>query len=237
MEKKYKDKPGNRLMFKNLGMSQLYDHNTGRFMAVSILQYLGTNLYTVTNKHGISEKFGFTPNTNDKLIKSDIGQLIKNNINHEGVKKGRFQKFIDEDMPINDKGIISLEYFKENDIIDVQGISKGKGFTGVMKRYNFKGGRASHGASLSHRCMGSTGSQDIGHVDKGKKMPGRHGGQTTTVHNLIIKEINLENNTMVVKGSVPGPKKGIIYAQHAIKYVLNQTAHKPKVSKIFHRSK
>lgn len=117
--------------------------------------------------------------------------------------------------------------FEIGSYIDVTSNSKGKGFAGVMKRWNFSGGRASHGASLSHRSGGSTGCrQDPGKTAKGKKMPGRLGNTQVTQQNLKIldiTDIELENKTqkvLIVCGSVPGPKKQIIAVSKAIKRII-----------------
>ena len=94
---------------------------------------------------------------------------------------------------------------KEGDFVDVSGISTGKGFAGVMKRHNFAGLEASHGVSVSHRSHGSTGQrQDPGKVFKGKKMAGHMGVDKITVKNLEILIINKENNTIAIKGAIPG---------------------------------
>ena len=102
---------------------------------------------------------------------------------------------------------IFATHFVPGQLIDVCGISKGKGFQGAMKRHNFSGGRASHGNSLSHRVLGSTGAnQDPGKVFKGKKMPGRMGSDRKTLQNLRILKIDVNRNLLFVKGAVPGQK-------------------------------
>jgi large subunit ribosomal protein L3 len=94
---------------------------------------------------------------------------------------------------------------KEGDTVDVSGISTGKGFAGVMKRHNFRGLEASHGVSVSHRSHGSTGQrQDPGKVFKGKKMAGHMGVDKITVKNLEVLMIDTENNTIGIKGAIPG---------------------------------
>ena len=101
---------------------------------------------------------------------------------------------------------ISLKGFKENSKVDVSGISKGKGFSGVVKRHNFKTQDATHGNSLSHRAPGSIGQcQFPGRVFKGKKMAGQYGNTKVTIQNLEIEKIDYDENLILVKGSVPGP--------------------------------
>ena len=113
---------------------------------------------------------------------------------------------------------LSLKGFTENSKVDVSGISKGKGFSGVVKRHNFKTQDATHGNSLSHRAPGSIGQcQFPGRVFKGKKMAGRMGHTKVTKQNLKIIEVDNVNNILIVKGSVPGKKNSVIFLKDAIK--------------------
>ena len=113
---------------------------------------------------------------------------------------------------------LNAAHFEKEQKIDVTGISIGKGFAGAMKRHNFRGLRASHGVSASHRAHGSTGnSQDPGKVFKGKKMAGHMGNIQVTKQNLKIMDIDLNNNLIVIKGSVPGKKNSTVFIKDAIK--------------------
>ena len=115
---------------------------------------------------------------------------------------------------------LDASHFEKDQIVDVTGISIGKGFAGAMKRYNFSGLRASHGTSVSHRALGSTGnSQDPGRVFKGKKMAGHMGAKQVTKQNLKIINIDLNNKLISIKGSVPGKKNTIVFIKDAIKKV------------------
>ncbi|WP_347297926.1 50S ribosomal protein L3 [Dolosigranulum savutiense] len=112
---------------------------------------------------------------------------------------------------------ITVETFKQGDIIDVTGTSKGKGFQGVIKRHNQSRGPETHG-SRYHRRPGSMGqAADPARVFKGKKLPGRMGGQTTTIQNLEIVRVDADKNVILVKGNVPGPKKSLIEIRSAKK--------------------
>ena len=114
--------------------------------------------------------------------------------------------------------ILDVSHFKKDQIVDVSGISIGKGFAGSMKRHNFSGGRASHGVSVSHRAHGSTGnSQDPGRVFKGKKMAGHMGAKKVTKQNLKIINIDQGNKLISIKGSIPGKKNTIVFIKDAIK--------------------
>ena len=114
--------------------------------------------------------------------------------------------------------ILDVSHFQKDQIVDVTGISIGKGFQGSMKRHNFKGGRASHGVSVSHRAHGSTGnSQDPGRVFKGKKMAGHMGAKKVTKQNLKIISVDQDNKLISIKGSVPGKKNTVVLIKDAIK--------------------
>lgn len=113
---------------------------------------------------------------------------------------------------------IKATHFIPGQLVDVCGISKGKGFTGVMKRWNFGGGRATHGNSLAHRIPGSTGCrQDPGKVFKNKKMAGRMGGERCTVQNLVVLKIDQQRDILYVKGAVPGAKGNFVRVVDAVK--------------------
>lgn len=136
------------------------------------------------------------------------------------IKKAGFQKFPHHLKEIKTNGEINKkigeiltigEIFKEGDVINIEGISKGKGFAGVVKRHHFKGGPKTHGQSDRERAPGSIGSTTTpGRVYKGKRMAGRMGGQRVTVKNLKIFKIDIEKNLLMVKGLVPGGRNSIL---------------------------
>jgi len=106
---------------------------------------------------------------------------------------------------------LKVNIFNQGDYVKVSGVSKGKGFAGVMKRHGFAGGRASHGKNSVMRKPGSVGAgSDPSRIWKGKKMPGRYGGYNVTCKNLEILKIDLENNLLFIKGSVPGANNGLL---------------------------
>jgi large subunit ribosomal protein L3 len=105
---------------------------------------------------------------------------------------------------------LTVEMFEVGDRIDISGVSKGRGFTGVMKRWGFRGGRATHG-SMFHRAPGSVGaSATPSKIIKGRKMPGHYGNRRVTVRNLEIVDIRPEQHLLIVKGAVPGCKSGLV---------------------------
>ena len=109
------------------------------------------------------------------------------------------------------------EVFTEGEYVDVVGITKGKGFAGVIKRHNFRRGPKGHGSHF-HRSVGSLGAVDPARVFKGRKMPGRMGGERRTVQGLQIVKIDAERNLLLVKGSVPGPNGGLLMVKETVKH-------------------
>ena len=113
---------------------------------------------------------------------------------------------------------ISLEQFAEDQLVDISGISKGKGFAGTVKRWNFKMQDATHGNSLSHRAPGSIGQcQTPGRVWKGKKMSGHMGQERKTIQNLKVVFLDPEKNILLIKGSIPGPTGSRVIIKPSIK--------------------
>lgn len=111
---------------------------------------------------------------------------------------------------------IRVNIFEEGEVVDVTGTSKGKGFQGSIKRHNQGRGPMAHG-SRYHRRPGSMGSIDPNHVRKGKKLPGHMGVDTVTIQNLEVVKVDLERNLLLIKGSVPGPKKGLVVVKRGVK--------------------
>ena len=123
---------------------------------------------------------------------------------------------------------ITADHFVVGQFVDVTGTSKGKGFQGVMKRWNFGGGRATHGNSVSHRVAGSTGQrQDPGKVFKGKKMAGHMGDERVTTQNLKIVRTDADRGLIMVEGAVPGAKGGWILVSDAVKRPLPEGVPMP----------
>ena len=111
---------------------------------------------------------------------------------------------------------LDASVFAEGEIVDVTGISKGKGFQGVIKRYNQTRGPMGHGSQY-HRGVGSMGTLLPMHVLKGKKLPGHMGNEQVTIQNLMVVKVDLENNLILIKGNVPGPKKSLVIIREGVK--------------------
>jgi large subunit ribosomal protein L3 len=125
---------------------------------------------------------------------------------------------------------ISVEHFVSGQFVDVTGTSIGKGFAGAMKRHHFKGLRATHGVSISHRSHGSTGQcQDPGKVFKGKKMAGHMGAERVTTQNLRVVNTDGDEGLILIEGAVPGSKGGYVLVRDAIKKALPDDAPYPSV--------
>lgn len=115
---------------------------------------------------------------------------------------------------------LSPEFLKDGDLVDLSARSKGKGYQGGMKRFHMAGGFKTHGASVSHRSLGSIGNRaDPAKTFKNKKMPGQMGNVETTVQNVRVVKVDLENQLLLVHGSVPGPRSGIVAIRRAVKSV------------------
>ena len=138
-----------------------------------------------------------------------------------GVSAGRGLweiRLVEGDPDLEPGAELSVEQFTDIKRVDVTGTSIGKGFAGVQKRWNFGGGRASHGNSLSHRVPGSIGQrQSPGKVWKGKKMAGHMGNERVTTLNLDLVKVDADRNLLLVKGAVPGSKNGDVIVRAAVK--------------------
>jgi large subunit ribosomal protein L3 len=127
---------------------------------------------------------------------------------------------VEDSTKYNVGDVFDAGYFESGQLIDVTGITKGKGFAGGMKRHGFGGLRATHGVSITHRCHGSTGNRTLpGRVFKGKRMAGHMGDERVTILNLKIHSIDKEKGVILVHGAVPGSKSGIVYVRDAIKKI------------------
>ena len=166
-------------------------------------------------------KLGFFRLKNSKLTKQMKGYFAKKNTEPKKILKEFRVENIEEYKEGNELG---LEIFKDKKFLDVRSKTIGKGFAGVMKRWNFGGLRASHGVSVSHRSHGSTGQrQDPGKVFKGKKMAGHMGDKLRTMLNLEVVKSDLENNLLYLKGSIPGSKNSTVILRSAVKIVTRKT--------------
>jgi len=182
-------------------------------------------------KRGYSAiKVGFFKLKNSKLTKQMKGYFAKKNTEPKKILKEFRVKNIDEYKEGNELG---LEIFKDKKFLDVRSKTIGKGFAGVMKRWNFGGLRASHGVSVSHRSHGSTGQrQDPGKVFKGKKMAGHMGDKLRTMLNLEVVKSDIENNLLYLKGSIPGSKNSTVLLRESVKNITRKTIKEKHEAKV-----
>lgn len=123
--------------------------------------------------------------------------------------------------------VLTADFLKPGDLVDISARSKGKGFQGGMKRFHMAGGFKTHGASVVHRSLGSIGNRaDPGKTFKNKKMPGQMGNEQVTVQNVQVVRVDTENQLLLVNGSVPGPRSGIVTIRRAIKSLPQTSAKK-----------
>ena len=211
------------LIGTKIGMTREFVES-GQSIPVTVIKIeKGRILDVITKeKRGYSGvQVGFGKIKNSKLTKQMKGFFAKKNTEPKKI----VQEFrIDKVDDLKEGNEFGLEIFKDNKFLDVRSKTIGKGFAGVMKRWNFGGLRASHGVSVSHRSHGSTGQrQDPGRVFKGKKMAGHMGDKFRTMLNLEIVKSDLENNLLYLKGSVPGAKNSTILVRQSVKNVRRKT--------------
>ena len=211
------------LIGTKIGMTREF-METGQSIPVTVIKVeKGRVLDVITKeKKGYNAvKVGFFKLKNSKLTKQMKGYFSKKNTEPKKILKEFRIENTDQYKEGNELGI---EIFKDKKFLDVRSKTIGKGFAGVMKRWNFGGLRASHGVSVSHRSHGSTGQrQDPGKVFKGKKMAGHMGDKLRTMLNLEIVKSDLENNLLYLKGSIPGSKNSTVFLRESVKNVRRKT--------------
>jgi large subunit ribosomal protein L3 len=208
------------ILGRKVGMTQIFDDN-GALVPVTVLDTTGCVVTQIKTK----DKDGYA------AVQLGIGERKPQNVNK--AKAGHFKKANspakaelhevrldegDEAGSLTLGATLACTMFQKGDRIDVKGISKGKGFQGVMKRHNFAGKDAGHGTSKYFRHPGSIGMHTYpGRVFKGKRMPGRMGGDNVTVQNILVLDVKADENLLLLRGAVPGGKRGVVYVQSAVK--------------------
>jgi len=204
------------LIAKKIGMTQIYDENS-KSLGVTVLDVSDCRVVQVKN----NEKDGYSAVQLTIGKKKNLSKPLESHYKKYDVEPGEVlhEVKVDEDSKLNPGAKINVkDFFEIGQKVDITGISKGKGFAGVMKRHNFSGQKASHGVHKVHRAGGSIGNASFpGHVFKGQKMAGRMGNQKTTIQSVTIVGLNEEKNYLLVNGSVPGNKGNIVQVQSAVK--------------------
>lgn len=205
------------LIAKKLGMTRLFKED-GTHVPVTVLYLDEVQVVDART----NERDGYTA-LQLGYGKAKVKNVSKPNRGHFArVKVEPKQKLVEfrvtEDAVVEAGARLTAAHFVVGQKVDVTGTSKGKGFAGGMKRWNFKGLEATHGVSISHRSHGSTGNrQDPGKTFKNKKMAGHLGSERVTTQNLEVAAVDVEKNLIMIKGAVPGAKNGFVLLRDAIK--------------------
>lgn len=202
---------------RKVGMTQIFDE-TGKVIPVTVIEAgpcVVVQKKTVEKEGYASVQLGFSD-----LKEKQVTKPVKGHFDKSGVAYKKYLKeFRLEDadkFQVGDE--VKVDTFTTEDRVDITGISKGKGYAGSIKRWGFGRGDTSHGGGPVHRHAGSMGANTSpSRVTPGKKMPGHLGAEQVTVQNLDVVKVDVENNLLVVKGAVPGPKGGIVYVKNSVK--------------------
>ena len=220
------------LLGTKIGMTREF-METGQSVPVTVIRVEKGRVLDVftKEKRGYNAvKVGFFKLKNSKLTKQMKGYFAKKNTEPKKILKEFRVEKSDQFKEGNELG---LEIFKDKKFLDVRSKTIGKGFAGVMKRWNFGGLRASHGVSVSHRSHGSTGQrQDPGKVFKGKKMAGHMGDKQRTILNLEIVKSDIENNLLYLRGSIPGSKNSTVLLRESVKNINRKTLKEKHEAKV-----
>ncbi|WP_343128547.1 50S ribosomal protein L3 [Buchnera aphidicola (Kurisakia onigurumii)] len=205
------------LVGKKIGMTRIFN-SEGVSIPVSIINIESNRITQI--KKNLNNKFTSVQLTTgrkkiNKLNKPDSGHFLKSGVS-PGIGLWEFKSYKNNIFSVGD--ILKIDYFSKIKKVDITGFSKGKGFSGTVKRWNFRTQDATHGNSLSHRVPGSIGqNQTPGRVFKGKKMAGHLGNCKVTIQNLSVIQIDCDKKIMFVKGGVPGSINSNLIIKPAIK--------------------
>lgn len=205
------------ILGKKVGMTQLFDEK-GNVVPVTIIEagpcYI-TQVKTIDTDGYNAVQIAFDEVQERKLTKGEKGHLQKASVPF----LRQIREVRSAQPPAYTLGdVVKADIFQEGDIVDVVGISKGRGFAGAVKRHGFAGGPKTHGQSDRHRATGSRGAGTTpGHTFPGTKAPGQMGNQRVTVQNLKIALVDPERNLIAIRGAVPGPRTGLVLISDAVK--------------------
>lgn len=202
---------------KKIGMTQIFDES-GEVVPVTVVEAgpcVVVQKKTVENDGYEAVQLGYGDIRVKRVTKPLQGHFKKADV----ALKRTLKEFRLEDISVVNVGdIVKADTFAEGDIVDVSGISKGKGFAGTIKRHNFSRLKESHGTGPVHRHAGSMGMcSSPSRIFKGKGMPGHMGAEKVTIQNLKIVKVDAENNLIAIKGAIPGPKNGTVTITDCIK--------------------
>ena len=208
------------ILGRKLGMTQVFTED-GDLIPVTVIECLPNTVLqkkTVETDGYEALQVGYEDKKESRATKAEIGHAKK-----AGVSPKQFVRELKADELMNTEvgQEIKVDIFSAGDIVDVTGVSKGKGYTGVIKRYNHHLINETHGAGPVHRSVGSlaTTGRNNGRIEKNTPMPGHDGSLTTTNQNLEVIKVDGEANYMLVKGNVPGPKRGLVTVKTTVKKI------------------
>ena len=202
---------------KKVGMTQIFDDN-GNAIPVTVIEAGPCTVVqkkTAEGKDGYDAvQLGFEDIAERKLTKAEVGHFKKNGL----TTKRYLKEFRLEDVSgLNVGDTVAADIFAAGEKVDITGITKGRGYTGVVKRWGHHILRMTHGTGPIHRQVGSQGSIDPARVFKNMKMPGQYGNEQVTVLNLDVVKVDAEKNLIAVKGAIPGAKGGIVFIRNTVK--------------------
>ncbi len=201
---------------KKLGMTQIFDEN-GNMIPVTVIEAGPCPVVQKKTKETDgyeAVQLGFMDKKESKATKPEAGHFKRAGV---GVKR-HLKEFRLEDITSVEVGsVITADTFAAGEKVDVTGITKGRGYTGAVKRWGLATLRMTHGTGPIHRQSGSMGVIDPAHIFKNKKMAGQYGNEQVTVQNLAVVKVDAEKNLIAVKGAVPGAKGGIVFIRDSVK--------------------
>ena len=201
---------------KKIGMTQIFDE-IGNVIPVTVIQAgpcVVAQKKTVEADGYNAIQLGFAEVKEKHMTKAEIGHFAKAGVeNKKHLKEFR----LDDISAINVGDVITADTFAAGEKVDVTGMTKGRGYSGVIKRWNHHHLRMTHGTGPIHRQPGSMGVIDPARIFKNKKMAGQYGNEQVTVLNLKVVKIDAEKNLIAVKGAIPGAKDGIVFIRDSVK--------------------
>ena len=201
---------------KKIGMTQIFDE-IGNVIPVTVIQAgpcVVAQKKTVETDGYDAVQLGFTDVKEKHMTKAEMGHFEKAGV---AFKKHLKEFRLDDISAINVGDVITADTFAAGDKVDVTGMTKGHGYSGVIKRWNHHHLRMTHGTGPIHRQPGSMGVIDPARIFKNKKMAGQYGNEQVTVLNLKVVKIDAEKNLIAIKGAVPGAKDGIVFIRDSVK--------------------
>lgn len=214
------------ILGRKIGMTQVFDQS-GKLTPVTVVEVtpnIVTQIKTMENDGYEAIQLGFDTKREKLATKASIGHTNKANTTPKRFFK-EFRGVNIEDYTLGQE--IKADIFAVGEVVDVTGTTKGKGFQGSIKKYNQSRGPMGHGSKY-HRGVGSLGTMLPKRVFKGRGLPSHMGVNTVTIQNLEIVAIDLENNAVLVKGNIPGPKKSLVIIKSAVKNV-NKVNERPEL--------